>query len=74
MQGQTIAMLGGTGFIGSRLVNVLVGAGAHVRIGARRREHARHLATLPVDIVELSAFDVRELARFVAGAQAAVNL
>ncbi|AGK47613.1 3-beta hydroxysteroid dehydrogenase/isomerase family protein [Burkholderia thailandensis MSMB121] len=74
MQGQTIAVLGGTGFIGSRLVNALVEAGARVRIGSRRREHARHLAMLPVDIVELSAFDVRELARFVAGANAAVNL
>ncbi|MET5116667.1 complex I NDUFA9 subunit family protein, partial [Burkholderia pseudomallei] len=48
MQGQTIAMLGGTGCIGSRLGNVLVGAGAHVRIVARRRDHARHLATLHV--------------------------
>ncbi|AOJ11555.1 complex I NDUFA9 subunit family protein [Burkholderia mayonis] len=74
MQGQTIAVLGGTGFIGSRLVNALVGAGARVRIATRRREHARHLATLPVEIAELSAFDVRELARFVAGAHAAVNL
>ncbi|KVE33454.1 complex I NDUFA9 subunit family protein [Burkholderia sp. TSV86] len=74
MQRQTIAVVGGTGFIGSRLVNTLVGSGARVRIAARRREHARHLAMLPVEIVELGAFDERELARFVAGARVAVNL
>ncbi|MGU7769807.1 complex I NDUFA9 subunit family protein [Burkholderia sp. MR1-5-21] len=74
MDRQTIALLGGTGFIGSRLVNSLVDAGKQVRIGTRRRNHARHLAMLPVEIVELDDFDVRTLARFVAGAHAAVNL
>ncbi len=74
MDRQTVALLGGTGFIGSRLVNVLVAAGKRVRIGTRRREHARHLAMLPVEIVELEGLDARHLARFVAGAHAAVNL
>ncbi|MBY4830214.1 complex I NDUFA9 subunit family protein [Burkholderia dolosa] len=74
MDRQTVALLGGTGFIGSRLVNALVDAGKHVRIGTRRRDHARHLSMLPVEIVELDAFDTRALARFVAGAHAAVNL
>ncbi|UQP00159.1 complex I NDUFA9 subunit family protein [Burkholderia multivorans] len=74
MDGQTVALLGGTGFIGSRLVAALIDAGKHVRIGTRRREHARHLSMLPVDIVELETFDTRSLARFVAGAHAAVNL
>ncbi|WP_010090416.1 SDR family oxidoreductase, partial [Burkholderia ubonensis] len=71
---QTIALLGGTGFIGSRLVSALIDAGKHVRIGTRRREHARHLMMLPVEIVELESLDERSLARFVAGAHAAVNL
>ncbi|KVM71891.1 NAD-dependent dehydratase [Burkholderia ubonensis] len=71
---QTIALLGGTGFIGSRLVSALIDAGKHVRIGTRRREHARHLTMLPVEIVELESLDERSLARFVAGAHAAVNL
>lgn len=71
---QTVALLGGTGFIGSRLVSALIDAGKHVRIGTRRREHARHLMMLPVEIVELESFDERSLARFVAGAHAAVNL
>ncbi|WGS41762.1 complex I NDUFA9 subunit family protein [Burkholderia sp. JSH-S8] len=74
MDRQTIALLGGTGFIGSRLVNALIEAGKQVRIGTRRRDHARHLMMLPVEIVELDAFDERRLARFVAGAHAAVNL
>ena len=74
MDRQTVALLGGTGFIGSRLVNALIDAGKHVRIGTRRRDHARHLQMLPVDIVELDALDTRTLARFVAGAHAAINL
>ncbi|TCW81314.1 NAD-dependent dehydratase [Burkholderia sp. SRS-46] len=74
MDRQTVALLGGTGFIGSRLVNALIDAGKQVRIGTRRRDHARHLMMLPVEIVELEALDERTLARFVAGAHAAVNL
>lgn len=74
MDRQTVALLGGTGFIGSRLVKALIDAGRHVRIGTRRRDHARHLMMLPVEIVELESLDARRLARFVAGAQAAVNL
>lgn len=52
MDRQTVALLGGTGFIGSRLVKALIDAGRHVRIGTRRRDHARHLMMLPVEIVE----------------------
>lgn len=37
MDRQTVALLGGTGFIGSRLVKALIDAGRHVRIGTRRR-------------------------------------
>ncbi|KAB0654900.1 SDR family oxidoreductase, partial [Burkholderia diffusa] len=74
MDRQTVALLGGTGFIGSRLVNALIDAGKQVRIGTRRREHARHLQMLPIEIVELDDLDTRTLARFVAGAHAAVNL
>ena len=74
MDRQTVALLGGTGFIGSRLVNALIESGKQVRIGTRRRDHARHLQMLPVEIVELEALDTRTLARFVAGAHAAINL
>jgi uncharacterized protein YbjT (DUF2867 family) len=74
MHAHTVAVLGGTGFIGSRLVSALVTAGAHVTLGVRRRAHARPLAMLPIDIVELDSLDARALARFVAGAHAAVNL
>ncbi|MBR7920367.1 complex I NDUFA9 subunit family protein [Burkholderia vietnamiensis] len=74
MERQTVALLGGTGFIGSRLVNALIEAGKHVRVATRRREHARHLQMLPIEIVELDALDARTLTGFVAGAHAAVNL
>ncbi|WP_414443351.1 complex I NDUFA9 subunit family protein [Burkholderia sp. 22PA0106] len=69
-----VALVGGTGFIGARLVAALLRDGCTVRIVARRREHARHLAMLAVEIVEVGGFDAGSLARFVAGADAAVNL
>ncbi|GBH26667.1 complex I NDUFA9 subunit family protein [Burkholderia vietnamiensis] len=74
MERQTVALLGGTGFIGSRLVNALIEAGKHVRVATRRREHARPLQMLPIEIVALDALDARTLTGFVAGAHAAVNL
>ncbi|KAF1055100.1 MAG: hypothetical protein GAK41_00449 [Burkholderia gladioli] len=69
-----VALVGGTGFIGARLVATLLRDGCAVRIAARRREHARHLAMLAVDIAEAGGFDPGSLARVVAGADVVVNL
>ncbi|MGN6316545.1 complex I NDUFA9 subunit family protein [Trinickia sp.] len=74
MRHQSIALIGGSGFIGSHLANALVAAGKTVRVATRRRSHAGHLTMLPLDVIELDLFDPVELARFVEGADAVVNL
>ncbi|RKP49551.1 complex I NDUFA9 subunit family protein [Trinickia fusca] len=74
MRHQSIALIGGSGFIGSHLANALVAAGKTVRVATRRRQHASHLTLLPLDVIELDVFDPVELARFVEGADAVVNL
>lgn len=74
MRHRSIALIGGSGFIGSHLANALVAAGKSVRIATRRRSHAAHLTLLPLDVIELDLFDSVELARFVEGVDAVVNL
>jgi uncharacterized protein YbjT (DUF2867 family) len=74
MRHESIALIGGSGFIGSHLANALVAAGKRVRIATRRRESAKHLTLLPVGIIETDVFDPVELAQFVEGADAVVNL
>ena len=74
MRHQTVGVIGGSGFIGSHLANALVAAGKQVRIATRRRSHASHLTLLPLDVIELDVFNPVELARFVEGADALVNL
>lgn len=74
MRHQSIALIGGSGFIGSHLASVLVGAGKTVRIATRKRSHAGHLTLLPLDVIEVDLFDPVELARFVEGADAVINL
>jgi uncharacterized protein YbjT (DUF2867 family) len=74
MRHQTIAVIGGSGFIGSHLVNALVEAGKNVRIATRRRFNARHLTLLPIDVIETNVFDPVALASFVENADAVINL
>jgi NADH dehydrogenase len=74
MRHQAIAIIGGSGFIGSHLVNALVELGKDVRIATRRRYNARHLTLLPIDVIETDVFDPVELARFVENADAVINL
>ena len=74
MRHQAIAIIGGSGFIGSHLVNALVELGKDVRIATRRRYNARHLTLLPVDVIETDVFDPVQLARFLEGADAVINL
>ena len=74
MRHQTIALIGGSGFVGSHLVNALVALGKNVRIATRRRENAAHLTLLPVDVIETNPFDPVQLAAFVSQADAVINL
>lgn len=74
MRHQTIALIGGSGFIGTHLANALVAGGKSVRVATRRRSHASHLTLLPLDVIEFDPFDQIELARFIEGADAVVNL
>jgi uncharacterized protein YbjT (DUF2867 family) len=74
MRHQTIALIGGSGFIGSHLVNALVELGKHVRVATRRRENASHLTLLPVDVIETNVHYPAQLAAFVSQADAVINL
>ncbi len=74
MRHQAIAIIGGSGFIGSHLVNALVELGKDVRIATRRRYNARHLTLLPIDVIEADVFDPVQLACFVENADAVINL
>ncbi|WP_322104863.1 complex I NDUFA9 subunit family protein [Paraburkholderia sp. J41] len=74
MKHQAIAVIGGSGFIGSHLVNALVEAGKNVRVASRRRFNARHLTMLPIDVIETDVSDPVALAAFVEGADAVINL
>ncbi|NLP60900.1 complex I NDUFA9 subunit family protein [Paraburkholderia sacchari] len=74
MRHQAIAVIGGSGFIGSHLVNALVEAGKDVRVATRRRANARHLTLLPIDVVEADVTDPVALAGFVENADAVINL
>ncbi|CAH2784205.1 MAG: NAD-dependent epimerase/dehydratase [uncultured Paraburkholderia sp.] len=74
MRHKAIAIIGGSGFIGSHLVNALVEMGKDVRIATRWRYNARHLTMLPIDVIEMDVFDPVQLARFVEGADCVINL
>jgi len=74
MRHQNVALIGGSGFIGSHLVNALVELGKNVRIATRRRANAAHLTLLPVDVIETDVHDPVKLAAFVAEADAVINL
>lgn len=74
-----ILILGGTGFVGSALVERLVthggGAGGRIVVPSRRPQRAAHLRTLPtVEVVGADVHDEIQLLRLVAGCDAVVNL
>jgi len=74
MRHQTIAVIGGSGFIGSELINRLVADGRSVRVATRRRENAKRLTIYPVDVLEVNLFDPAQLDVFLRGVDAVINL
>ena len=68
-------LLGGTGFVGARVCQMLVHQGWHVTVPTRERSHAAHLLHLAqISVLEMDVHDEAALARAVAGQQAVVNL
>ncbi len=75
MEPQRVLVLGGSGFIGRRIVARLAAIGRRVIVPTRRRERARHLLLLPsVDVVQADVHDDAQLASLVARADAVINL
>ncbi|HKU71353.1 MAG TPA: complex I NDUFA9 subunit family protein [Burkholderiales bacterium] len=76
MEINTVAVLGGSGFVGRHLCQALAAAGYRVRVATRDRERAKEqLILLPtVDVSVVDVHDPRALAEFLRGAEAAVNL
>lgn len=70
-----VLVLGGTGFIGQRLVTHLAAQGRCITLPTRRLVHARGLITLPnVEAVEADVHDEATLVRLMRGVEAVINL
>ena len=76
MEITTVAVLGGSGFVGRHVCRRLAEEGYRVRVATRDRERAKEqLILLPtVDVVATDVHDPGELREFMHGAEAAVNL
>lgn len=70
-----ICVLGGTGFLGSRLVSLLADQGYRVRVPTRSAARHRQLLVLPtVDLVEANIHDTEVLSNLVSGCGHVINL
>ena len=71
-----VALLGGSGFVGSHIANALAQRGVEVTVPTRNRERAkRELIVLPtVSVVEANIHAPADLDAIVAGADAVINL
>jgi len=70
-----ILVIGGTGFIGQRLISRLSGAHHRIVVPTRKLRHGRDIRLLPtVDIVETDVFNEAALAPLIEAADAVVNL
>lgn len=75
MAQKSIAVLGGSGFVGRVLCEQLVRAGFTVRVLTRARNHARELWPLPAtECVECNVYAPNELAAALRGMDAVINL
>lgn len=70
-----VTVLGGSGFVGSAVVQRLSEAGFAVKVLTRRRDRAKHLILLPdVEVVECDVMDDSALANVIQGSDAVINL
>lgn len=72
---RSVCLLGGSGFVGSRIAHLLAQQGVQIRVLTRSRERAKHLLVLPtVDVVQSHAFDAAALEKQFRGMDAVINL
>lgn len=75
MQINHVCVLGGSGFVGSAIVQQLSLAGFNVRVLTRRRESSKHLILLPnVEVVECDVMDNAALGAQIKSCDAVINL
>lgn len=76
MRYRSILVIGGSGFIGSRLIAKLARTGCRITVATRRYAHAKHLLPLPAveQVVEANVHDDGDLARLIRGQDAVINL
>ena len=76
MEITTVAVLGGSGFVGRHVCHALAAEGYRVRVATRDRERAKtQLILLPtMDLADVNVHDPAQLSTFVHGADAVINL
>jgi uncharacterized protein YbjT (DUF2867 family) len=72
---ETVCVLGGTGFVGRRIVSHLIRDGWRVVVPTRNRVRARPLLVLPgTDVVECDVSDGAQLGQVLRGSDTVINL
>lgn len=75
MRHQTIAIIGGTGFVGTHLACELARRRCRIRVITRRRERNRQLLVIPsLELVEANVHSAASLSNALRGCDAVVNL
>jgi NADH dehydrogenase len=70
-----ICVLGGSGFVGQRIVSTLAAQGHTIRVLTRRRERHRELLVLPtVEVVDADVHNLDDLKQQFAGQDTVINL
>lgn len=75
MEINNVLLIGGSGFVGSRIAHHLSARGLRVLVPTRRRERAKHLILLPtVEVVEADVHNPVALQQLCAGQDAVISL
>ncbi len=70
-----VLIVGGSGFIGSKMTEALVALGHNVTVPTRRRERAKHLILLPTcTVLEVNLYDAKAISQLVKEHDAVINL
>ncbi len=71
----TICLLGGTGFVGRRLLSMLSKQGRHIRVLSRHPQRHRDIKILPgVELIQANVHDIVSLRQHFTDADAVINL